>query len=493
MSVEAGNAAGLHVSGAQSAFPPNTWGWFRGWIELTASAAATPRYMHAVNLAAAAGNVVITLPAAIVESPLYVGVTNESALTDGSKVTIVQTSGGVEVARLSAAGETVWLALDPFTSTWSFIGSAKPTNAPLAAFTGASNTIGLTQAGRRQPVDPGGTSESFSRALLPLNSVTPLPIGFTTEIQQSTDGIVAIVGATTAVTVLTTKSTQMQGRGALVTVEKVATDTWYISGDLQPPVRGMSQWNDSFAYQTAPDGGVKGSTAGFWVAVDGMINSQVLNTTRFLIGKSAGVGTGWGIQALTTNATIRGFAGFLVAGVLNTPAYTVVPDDIGKHNLVVIVYDPAGTGRLRLYVRDVEVGSGTDCGSAVFAPTAASIRTTLARRPDVGANAPSDWTIYGAVGGDAFVPTLAEIQNLYLRWKSTGTVQAIPGKTTRRWSIRTENVRHAPITVSDRQNLLLPTNLGTTTVTWAPGGIVSGSAPADLTFVEETAPVFTNP
>lgn len=367
-----------------------------------------------------------------------------------------------------------------------------PPYLPAPILTGAVNTLAAVNRNRLTPINPGGTLESFARVIVPQNSSVPLPLGTVFSLYQNDLGILAVVPDTNVI-FDTTYSKQFIGKGSIVNLTKVAVNTWTLTGDLMPPVRGLTQWNDSFAYQTAPDGGLKGSTVGFWVAVDGMINSQVLNTTRFLIGKSAAIGTGWAIQALTTNAIIRGFAGFVVAGVINTPAYTVVAGDINVHNLIVLVYDPSGTGTLRLYVRDVEVGAGTNCASAVYAPTAATVRTTLARRPDVGANAPSDWTIYGAVGGDGFVPTLAEIQNLYLRWKSTNAVQPIPSKTTRRWVIRSENVRHAPITISDRQNLTAPTNFGTTTAAWAPAGTTVGQAPADLTFVEELTPVYANP
>lgn len=384
---------------------------------------------------------------------------------------------------------------DDGTTTWPLTSAGVPIIAdepPFATLTGASNTALITYRNRLLLLDPGGTLESFSQFFIPLNATVAFPIGTQLKFIQSTLGIQAINGVT-GVTVTTTKSMQMEGLGARVTAQKIAINTWILFGDLMPPTRGITQWNDSFAYQTAPDGGIKGSTTGFWIAVDGMINSQVLNTTRFLTGKSNGTPTGWGIQGLTTNATIRGFVSFITAGTINSPAYTVVADDIGKHNLIVLVYDPAGTGTVRLYVRDVEVGTGTNAASAVYAPTPASVRTTLARRPDVGANAPSDWTIYGAVGGDAFVPSLAEIQNLYIRWKATGSVQPIPSKTTRRWTFRSENVRNAPTTLSDRQNLTLPNNMGVITTAWALGGTTVGQAPGDLTFVEETAPVYANP
>lgn len=467
--------------------------WYIGSKQLSASATATTRYLHEVNLTAAPGDVTITLPA-VSNDPEYVGVVISLGPNDGSKAVVIQTAAAVEIVRLLMTGEAAWIGRNPSTGAWEVLSHSSPSPyPPTTTLTGASNTLALAHANRIVPINPGGTSESFARIIVPLNAAVAFPIGTQIDLYQAATGILAVTKST-GVTVTSRYGTELLGNGARATLEKVGTDSWLLYGSgLAQPVRGMTQWNDSFAYQTAPDGGVKGSTAGFWVAIDGMINAQTLNATRFLIGKSAGAGTGWAIQALTTNATIRGFAGFVTTGVLNTPAYSVVADDIGKHNLIVIVYDPSGTGRLRLYVRDVEVGSGTDCLSSVYAPTSASIRTTLARRPDVGANAPSDWTIYGAVGGDGFVPSLAEIQDLYVRWKSTGSVQPIPGKTTRRWSVRSEHVRHAPITISDRQNLSAPTNFGTTTVTWAPGGTTTGAAPADLTFVEETAPVYANP
>ena len=99
--------------------------WYRGSIQLSADATVTSRYLHEVDLAAAAGSVTLTLPATGPD-PTYVGVTNASTIADGSKVVIVQTAAAVEVCRLSAAGESVWLGRNPITGAWELLAHDNP-------------------------------------------------------------------------------------------------------------------------------------------------------------------------------------------------------------------------------------------------------------------------------------------------------------------------------------------------------------------------------
>ncbi len=100
-------------------------GWYVKSVQLSASANATAKYLHEVDLAAAAGNVVLTLPASG-SDPLYVGVVNASTVADGSKVIIVQTAAAVEVVRLSAAGESVWVGRNPATGAWEQLAHDNP-------------------------------------------------------------------------------------------------------------------------------------------------------------------------------------------------------------------------------------------------------------------------------------------------------------------------------------------------------------------------------
>jgi hypothetical protein len=99
--------------------------WYVRSRQLSASATATRNYLHEVDLAAAAGNVTITLPATGPD-PTYVGVVNASTVGDGSKVVIVLNAALVEVYRLSAAGESVWLGLNPSTGAWEVLAHANP-------------------------------------------------------------------------------------------------------------------------------------------------------------------------------------------------------------------------------------------------------------------------------------------------------------------------------------------------------------------------------
>lgn len=99
--------------------------WYRGSIQLSADATVTSRYLHEVDLAAAAGSVTLTLPATGPD-PTYVGVTNASSVGDGSKVVLVQTAAAVEVCRLSAAGESVWLGRNPITGAWELLAHDNP-------------------------------------------------------------------------------------------------------------------------------------------------------------------------------------------------------------------------------------------------------------------------------------------------------------------------------------------------------------------------------
>lgn len=99
--------------------------WYRGSIPLSASANATSRYLHEVDLGAAAGSVTITLPATGPD-PTYVGVVNASTVANGSKVVIIQTAAAVEVVRLSAAGESVWLGRNPVTGAWEQLAHDNP-------------------------------------------------------------------------------------------------------------------------------------------------------------------------------------------------------------------------------------------------------------------------------------------------------------------------------------------------------------------------------
>lgn len=99
--------------------------WYIGSKQLSASATATSRYLHEVDLAAAAGNVTLTLPASGAD-PTYVGVVNASTIANGSKVIIIQTAAAVEVCRLSAAGESVWVGRNPITGAWEQLAHDNP-------------------------------------------------------------------------------------------------------------------------------------------------------------------------------------------------------------------------------------------------------------------------------------------------------------------------------------------------------------------------------
>lgn len=98
--------------------------WYRKSVAISASANAQRQCLFEVNLSAAAGNVVITLPA-VAPLPYYIGAVNRSALGNGSKVVIIQTSAAVEVCRLSAAGESVWVGKS-LSGAWEILARANP-------------------------------------------------------------------------------------------------------------------------------------------------------------------------------------------------------------------------------------------------------------------------------------------------------------------------------------------------------------------------------
>lgn len=112
------------VGGGSGFTPWSVLMWYRGSIALSASATATARYVHEVDLNAAAGNVTITVPAGL--DPLYFGVVNASTVANGSKVVILQTAAAVEICRLSAAGESVWIGLNPATGAWERLAHDNP-------------------------------------------------------------------------------------------------------------------------------------------------------------------------------------------------------------------------------------------------------------------------------------------------------------------------------------------------------------------------------
>lgn len=218
-------------------------------------------------------------------------------------------------------------------------------------------------------------------------------------------------------------------------------------------VQGFSPTN---YLQTAQGAGLLGSAAGMWVAWAGQINqflvsgavvfAECLNTSPL---------QGWALNAGSSNhANIAFNVVNAAGGVIASSVYNATASDIGVPLLLIGV--STGTA-LRMYKLTKGGGVLTQVGPDV---PIVGYAAPVARRNVVGvrdgtatlANVNGSW--FGLEGGDGFVPTLAELQQLADDWERTGQLVAILNKTTRQWlptiDISASGVDAVPAIVLDR-------------------------------------------
>lgn len=203
---------------------------------------------------------------------------------------------------------------------------------------------------------------------------------------------------------------------------------------VTPTLYGLDGFDSTNRLGTAAGEGIRGSTSSFWVCVPTVVKAQTGAADRRLAMVTTFAGTGWTLGTSLTNTRISGAIYRVGPAAVNSPLYTVVPGDLGKLLLPMLVYD-APANLLRLYVKGVEVGGGTAVSSA-YAPPAGSLRMTVGEQ--VAGGAPADQNqIFGVCGGDGFLPTAGEIATHFAAAQANlaanlPLLPLIPGKTTYR-------------------------------------------------------------
>lgn len=201
---------------------------------------------------------------------------------------------------------------------------------------------------------------------------------------------------------------------------------------------GGSGWDTTNQLGTAAGAGIRGHASGFWVAVHANILSAV--NGAYLASCFDGTITGWRLyqdSATTLRFEVANGAGAFVA----SSAYTFTAN---KENVFVGVF--TGT-QVQLFAARAQVGSNAAITGQ--SPAAAGNRMTAGIRNN-GTAAHTGARIYGIVGGDNSVPTLAEVQALSDAIKAGGQVVDIAGKTAHRWSVQASATPpNFPATLSD--------------------------------------------
>lgn len=199
-------------------------------------------------------------------------------------------------------------------------------------------------------------------------------------------------------------------------------------------------------FQTAVDGGVRGSASGFWFAVH--VRIEALSTAAAAIAECLGIAPneGWAIDCGSNFSTVYFTAVSGAAAFVNSATYVATAADTMQPRLFVAVH--TGTA-LRFYVNRAQVGS--DVAIAGYTP-ASGQRQTFGSR-EAGAIPPSHLSGFGCAGGNG-VPDLSEIQKLFDDVEAAGTIRPIPGKTDHLWDVTADVVASGqevvPATVLDR-------------------------------------------
>lgn len=193
---------------------------------------------------------------------------------------------------------------------------------------------------------------------------------------------------------------------------------------------GLKDWDAATNLATGLGAGLLGDATGDWMGWLGRLDARTTNATRFLPNNFTTVsGNGCRFVALGTNDTVD-FRATFAGGAATSPTKALTNAEIGKLAIWVGVYD-APANRIRLYCNAVEVGS-TDV-SALGARAVSAGRTAVANRADNASSPAVEWSIFGLMGGDGFVPTVGELAAQLASTQATGVFATIPAKTTHAW------------------------------------------------------------
>lgn len=199
-------------------------------------------------------------------------------------------------------------------------------------------------------------------------------------------------------------------------------------------IGGLQGWDAVSLLVTGLGTGLLGSTSGDWMAWLGRLDARTTNVTRFLPNNiTAGTTNGCRFIALGTNDTVD-FRATFTGGTAVTPTKALTNAEIGKLAIWVGVYDQPNA-RVRLYCNAVEVGNADVSGLGTRTPSAG--RTAVGNRADTAGSPAVEWSIFGLMGGDGFVPTQVELAAQLASTQATGVFASIAGKTTLGWRFPT--------------------------------------------------------
>lgn len=202
---------------------------------------------------------------------------------------------------------------------------------------------------------------------------------------------------------------------------------------------GIQSCSDTNYITTVSPGGIAGVSTGFWIACYFRLDDQLTNNYDILFARRTETPQGWQLYTASNNTILR----WLVVNSAGNTEYTIAAGDIGVPLLAVAIFEGNG-GKQRLYVRRAEQGTALTVGT--YTPYAGPTR--LGRHAvdlQTGVQAEHS-TIFGGSGGH-FVPTVAEIMQLFDDVANTGRIQGIPGKTDHLWDITADVLANGQETV----------------------------------------------
>jgi hypothetical protein len=215
-------------------------------------------------------------------------------------------------------------------------------------------------------------------------------------------------------------------RDSLINVTTLAGRTAY----------GARNFSSGNGYATAVGAGVRGSTSGFWLAL----------TPRYDVSPSAGSymvacatdGTnGWYLQVINGNLiwTVRNTT---PANVV-TPSIALLATDVGITEPILLHYTGSA---LRIYRKRTQ--QGADAAAGTYAPATSVMQIGQFN----GTQGATFLSVFEAMGGNGN-PSLAQVQQVFDDFESTGRLQPIGGGLTEHlWSFG--DTSGVPVQVLDR-------------------------------------------
>lgn len=202
--------------------------------------------------------------------------------------------------------------------------------------------------------------------------------------------------------------------------------------------------------------GLRGSLSGHWCAWAGRIDNLINGTGAAVFMETLELGSPAGFT-LFAGATNFGNIGYqcvnAAGGFVTSSLLTLATVDTSQPIMLVGVHTGS---QLRLYIKRANqalVQVGSDVAITGYKVPTSAAKHVIGNRD--GGSVPtynSGW--FGAAGGDGFVPTLAELQQLGDDWDRTGQLGSIAGKTSHAWTptldILASGVDVVPATVLDR-------------------------------------------